>query len=52
MGIYKLYDITGLTKTGLIPWHEIARNHLDNVVKVFQQTGTIWKIMHPIMLHG
>lgn len=27
--------------------HEIALNHLDNVVKVFEQTGTIWENYAP-----
>ena len=40
--------LRGLTKNGFDTLaYEIARNHLDNVVKVFQQTGTIWENYAP-----
>ena len=40
--------LRGLTHVGSDALaHEIARNHLDNVVRVFQQTGTVWENYSP-----
>jgi len=32
--------------------HEIALNHLDNVVKVFTKTGTLWENYAPDLIEG
>lgn len=40
--------ITGLHRMGYTAIaHEIAFNHLNNVVKVFEQTGTVWENYAP-----
>jgi hypothetical protein len=40
--------LRGLTEVGRDALaHEIARNHLDNVVAVFEKTGTVWENYAP-----
>lgn len=40
--------LVGLTKTGFDSLaHEIGKNHLSNVVKVFERTGTLWENYAP-----
>jgi hypothetical protein len=40
--------LRGLTAAGQDALaHEIARNHLDNVVRVFEETGTVWENYAP-----
>jgi hypothetical protein len=40
--------LRGLTEVGRDALaHEIARNHLDNVVTVFEKTGTLWENYAP-----
>lgn len=40
--------LRGLTQTGCHDLaHEIARNHHANVIKVFEQTGTVWENYAP-----
>lgn len=40
--------LRGLSKAGYDTLaHDIAMNHLDNVVKVFEKTGTVWENLAP-----
>ena len=40
--------LRGLTEVGRDALaHEIAFNHLDNVIRVFESTGTVWENMAP-----
>ncbi len=45
--------LQGLTKVGADALaHEIAQNHLDNAVKIFEATGIIWENYSSEYLHG